>query len=93
MYVIEVQVRAGNITGLHIENNQTHIFPADRCTWVQNPDTDGRGYFINDVVFFTGDAAGVELNGGSGATTNKTRLGYIGKTGRFVAITDFNPDV
>ena len=91
MYVIEVQVRAGNITGLHIENGQTHIFPADRCTWVSNEDASG-GYFINDVVFFTGDAAGVELAGGSGATTNKFTLGYIGKTGRFTPITNVNPD-
>lgn len=57
-----------------------HLFPADRCVWLQDDDTDGRGYIIRNVQFFPGDAPGV--------TVNNARLGYIGKSGRFVPISD-----
>ena len=92
MYVIQLQVRAGDITGLSYTNNTTHILPADRCSWRQDADPNG-GYFITDVFFYSGaDTDGILVSAGSGATTNKTTLGYIGKSGRFTGITNPNPD-
>ena len=96
MYVIELQVRAGAISTLGFNNNTTHILPADRCSWSVVPESTaatstqsgGAGYGINNVIFYTGHAAGVSVEGGSGATANLTRLGYIGKTGRFVPISN-----
>ena len=62
----------------------TNIFPADRCTWVQADSGDSVGYRITSARFFPGNtaAAGVTIS-----NTN-VELGYIGKSGRFVPITD-----
>ena len=47
-------------TSVEIEDRV--IYPADRCTWVQNPSLDGRGYYITEAVFYNGaDANGVSL--------------------------------
>ena len=69
-------------------DNKT-IYPADRCSWRQanTVDTDGDpigGYSINTVMFYPGNA-GAENLSGSG-TSNM--LGFIGKSGRFVAISN-----
>ena len=87
MYVIEVDVRAGNITNLHFENNETHIVPAERCLWRQRQQVGTSNYEIFDVYFVRGDGTQVQLSGGTGATANVLRLGYISKTGRFVGMT------
>ena len=60
--------------------NAGTVYPADRCTWEQAPSSDNRGYVISDASFYPGNAAAVGIGG--------PLLGYIGKTGRFVAITD-----
>ena len=52
------------------------IYPADRCVWTQEPVENG--YAIRNVVFYPGNAAGTNLV--------SARLGYIGKSGRFVEI-------
>ena len=66
------------------------IYPADRCTWVQEPSSDGGGYAITSATFYNGNDDGTELRTSSipGAHVGPVRLGYIGKSGRFVAITD-----
>jgi len=55
----------------------THIFPADRCTWIQGANT-GNGYSVSNVYFYPGNEVPVVLTNGS--------LGFIGKSGRFVEI-------
>ena len=59
------------------------IFPADRCTW-QQVDSTGSGYSIDVVRFYPGDAAATDLS--PDGTSNM--LGFIGKSGRFVAISN-----
>ncbi len=54
------------------------ILPADRCTWHQITGVNG-GYAIAQAEFFAGDSS-------SGKPINKPRLGFIGKSGRFVEI-------
>ena len=54
------------------------IFPADRCTWTQEIGPDGRGYAITNAAFWSGD--------GSSQIIQNPKLGYIGKSGRFVEI-------
>ncbi|MBC6414677.1 MAG: hypothetical protein GDA45_07360 [Chromatiales bacterium] len=61
-----------------------NLFPADRCTWQQIDSTLPSGYSIQNARF---------INTGGGATTNavtltNATLGYIGKSGRFVAISE-----
>ena len=63
-------------------NNRT-IYPADRCSWRQGDNT-GSGYSINTVMFYPGNASAENLSGSS--TSNM--LGFIGKSGRFVAISN-----
>ena len=58
-----------------------NIYPADRCTWQQEPSVTGRGYFILGARFFNGmDATGFDIH--------DALLGFIGKSGRFVAISE-----
>ena len=56
------------------------IFPADRCTWIQG-DAPGGGYTLTSATFFNGVAA-------AGTPILDPTLGVIGKSGRFVALTD-----
>ena len=65
------------LPGQSVGNN---IHPADRCTWTQSAATGG-GYAIADALFFPG-AGGT----GSEITITNPRLGFIGKSGRFVEI-------
>lgn len=53
------------------------ILPADRCSWIQAVDTNG-GYNVGTVLFYDGVVAG--------ASVTAANLGFIGKSGRFVAI-------
>ena len=57
----------------------THQFPADRCTWTQVDDSTG-GYSVSNVRFLG--------NGTSAATLTTPRLGYVGKSARFVPISN-----
>ena len=59
------------------------LFPADRCTWRQET-TSGGGYSIDVVLFYPGNTNATDLTG----TNLSNRLGYIGKSGRFVAISN-----
>ena len=76
-------------TSVEIEDKV--LYPADRCTWVQNASTNGSGYYITEAVFYNGaEATGVSLTSTPipGGHVGTVRLGYIGKSGRFVPITD-----
>ena len=64
-----------------ITPNTDHIFPADRCVWSQQVGVGGDGYQIGTVFFFPG--AGTT---GAATIVTEARLGYIGKSGRFVEI-------
>ena len=55
------------------------IYPADNCTWKQAASASGQGYTINTANFYGTGAAVVIAN---------PVLGIIGKSGRFVKISD-----
>ena len=57
-----------------------HNFPADRCVWSQSYNANTRQYVITSARFFGNTAPGAPIQ--------NAELGYIGKSGRFVAITD-----
>ena len=61
-----------------IPTSERHIFPADRCTWTQLDNPNG-GYEIDDATFWDG-------NSSLGTAIDNPRLGFIGKSGRFVQI-------
>lgn len=76
-----------------IQNSNGIIYPADRCTWQIRTDPDGNGYNIHNVRFYPGSAGtGTDPADGHIQITTGTdytaRLGLIGKSGRFVPITD-----
>lgn len=55
------------------------IYPADACSWKEAASTSGYGYTINTANFY-GTGAAV-------AIANPV-LGFIGKSGRFVKVSD-----
>ena len=55
------------------------IYPADNCSWKQSASTSGKGYTINTANFY-GTATAVSIA--------DPVLGIIGKSGRFVKISD-----
>jgi len=55
------------------------IYPADSCTWKEAASASGYGYTINTAKFY-GTGSAVDLTG--------PVLGIIGKSGRFVKISD-----
>ena len=55
------------------------IYPADRCTWIQGYETATSQYVIDSARFFDGSNP-------TGTILHRARLGYIGKSGRFVEI-------
>lgn len=62
-------------------NNNTELLqiPADRCVWGFSADTSGNGYDVLSAYYI-----------GAGTThviIANPRLGFIGKSGRFVAMT------
>lgn len=78
MMVIRAQNAASG--GIPVASGSTfNIFPADRCTWRQQDSTNG-GYEITFARFLSNEA--------SALTLTAPTLGYIGKSGRFVAISN-----
>ena len=73
-------------------DGQTRVCPLDRCVYSQVDDT--RGYSITNAIFFPGVNANFPTSvGGSGTDSGEyvitnAVLGYIGKSGRFVAISN-----
>jgi hypothetical protein len=55
------------------------IYPADNCSWKEAASASGHGYTINTANFYGTGAAVVIAN---------PVLGFIGKSGRFVKISD-----
>ena len=83
--------------GLAYAVDQVYMWPADRCTWQQEASANGNGYTVSNVTYYPGVAVNQAETGDNPATLNETNdgiqlqnavLGYIGKSGRFVAITD-----
>ena len=72
---------ASNTAGVPTDANT--MFPADRCSWIQGDAPDGNGYVVSSVFFYPG-AGGTN----SDVSITGAVLGYIGKSGRFVAITN-----
>ena len=76
------------ITQAGFASGDTRIFPADRCVWSQVDDADG-GYSIENASF-----VGLTHTPGANPTSGRyilltdATLGYIGKSGRFVAISN-----
>ena len=68
---------SGNQPGFIAETR--YVVPAENCIWTQQTDTDG-GYTI-------GNARYIHTNGQVEQLNNPV-LGYIGKSGRFVAISN-----
>jgi len=65
---------------LVIKNNTTGvIYPADNCSWKEAASSSGNGYTINTANFY---------GTGSAVAITSPVLGFIGKSGRFVKISD-----
>lgn len=94
MYMIRVSGDS-DIAAIGKTNTNVKNYPADRCGWedsevITNTATGSQvRYIVKNGLFFpgTGDNVGVQLDMGD-AAANTIVLGYINKTGRFVAITD-----
>ena len=69
-----------------IPATQVHNFPADRCVWSQSYVGTENAYRITGARFF-GHGGGA-TNPPAAAVIQNAELGYIGKSGRFVPITD-----
>ena len=67
-------------------DNVRTIYPADRCTWQQVNNTatttNAASISINGPRFYDGQTAGGTVIAG------EVQLGFIGKSGRFVRISD-----
>lgn len=91
MYVIQYYNKTGSTVASAFDNDTTHYIPADMCAF-QTVATSGGGYELSRVIFFGGNAAGVDLtplaDDNNNATYAEATLGYMGKSGRFVAITN-----
>ena len=61
-----------------------NIYPADRSVW-RVADATGGGY---KLTHFSPNAASVATNAAPTAATAGDALGYIGKSGRFIAMTE-----
>ena len=92
MYVMNVKndsnatITVGQIA---IGANESANFPAENCLW-EEPVADAQGTRrLQQVRYFpyTGSTTTVQTSALTG-TDRTVRLGYIGKTGRFVPITD-----
>jgi len=55
------------------------IYPADNCSWKEAASGSGYGYTINTANFYGTGAA---------VTIANPVLGFIGKSGRFVKVSD-----
>ena len=91
MYVVRYTndrgVSRSDFLGVTLQDGQDFILPADRCVWRQSS-ADNGGYQIDGVSVIVAAAvpadAEIRLDAMVGDIVT---LGYIGKTGRFVAIT------
>ena len=81
MMVIRGTVAAVSSEGLVLAANTEYNFPADRVIWSDSPATGG-GYQIDSAHF----ANGAAVNGNDYIAITNPRLGYIGKSGRFVEL-------
>lgn len=101
MFVIK-WLNLGDNAVANTGSGQSRIFPADRCTWEYDTgsgtenafgyDSATRQYGIESVVFYDGSNTGTALPvgppAGSPRQGGEATLGYIGKSGRFVPITE-----
>lgn len=78
-------VRAGKTLGTDAGDTLEIFIPADKCVWEYDSTFTGDGYRITNVEFFDGNSAASPLHTVTGVA-HEEWLGYIGKTGRFVAI-------
>lgn len=60
--------------------NREYILPAENCIWTQVDSPDGRGYRIENARY-------IHYNGAA-ETLASPVLGYVGKSGRFVPISE-----
>ena len=67
--------------GLNLVVNTEYNFPADRVIWSDSAATGG-GYQVDNAFFANGAAVG----GNDYIAITNPRLGYIGKSGRFVEL-------
>ena len=87
MMVIRIEVSQGAIAAAGLANSRTYLLPADRCAYNTVSDN-GNGYRLEHVAYQSGTGGVTDLDVGPGAGTNIAELGYIGKSGRFVATTN-----
>ena len=89
MYVIRYYNKTGGTVSGFV-NDSSHYIPADMCTFSTADAT--TGYNLTQVKFYSGHAAGVVLSpladDNSNATFVKVTFGYIGKSGRLVAMSN-----
>ena len=94
MYVLEV-VFGGTAEGT-FGANTTHIIAADKCIWTYDTSvTDGYKLDTAKIIMgYNGSSGAGVANGAFDFTTGTSgnsvsiKLGYVAKTGRFVAITN-----
>lgn len=96
MMVLEVRNTSGtpvplaNAGGISLGTVHELLFPADRCVWEVDYDAANNQYEIV-AAYFYGNATGAGT-AGAPATLHGAdrivRLGYLGKSGRFVPITE-----
>ena len=82
-------IGVNNAAGTDIRTADVTLWPADRCTWTQvNPATSNAGYSITNAYFWPGAsvAVGTTVTNVDAISITNPRLGFIGKTGRFVEI-------
>lgn len=64
----------------NFHSEEEYMYPADRCTWETAADDQGTGYVVQRATYYNGaSSTGTDLG-------DTVRLGYIGKSGRFVEI-------
>ena len=98
MYVIKIDATrdsgntaytvGGRTLGTDAGDNFVNHLPADNCTWNIVAVSTG-GYRIASANFFPQNAAMEPTDAVSGVTVTRA-FGYIGKTGRFVPITELD---
>ena len=103
MYVIRWQNLGSNVLE-HTGPGAVRYFPADRCTFEIAPTGDPQqrtGYEISQVIFYSGSPVNSTVTGGTtnyvqgtqlpvGTGAGRATYGYIGKSGRFVGLSQEN---
>lgn len=95
MYVIQLHNPTGSAISVGSGTDAISIgpgtfasFPADRCVWFTRPQDGNRGYEIHYADFLPGNASRYTLTDATDQAGIEISLGYVGKSGRFVGITD-----